>query len=205
MNPGAGSGYDDGTTRAAVLGPETEFLDLLIAYRQTPGQDRQLDLSRKVLASFNYFPYICGWPDGPLAEQTFAAFQAKEGSVTINARAILMGITAYCSLTTGMKLTVTDKGSGLSLTGQPLVRAELITSKMDRSGAITSEYPAFGPFFLLDPVVVTPPGQFQIAITNLSPTATAICQIALIFAVPANDMTLNTNIVHGGLSSRGKM
>lgn len=210
MNPAqitdvsTGSGYGQDFAFTGVQVDDTEFLDMMIAYRQTNGQARQLDLARKVLLSYNYFPYICGWPDGPLADQTFAAYETKEGSITINARSILMGLTSYCSLNTGMKVTVSDKGSGLSLAGKPLVFDQLMFSRMDQGYELTAEYPAYGPTFLLDPVVVTPPGQFQISITNLSSANVAVCQIALMFAVPANNMTLNTNSVLGGRSSRGK-
>lgn len=198
------SGYPDNFAFTGVPVDDTEFLDMLTAYRQTQGQSRQLDLARKVLVSYNYFPYICGWPEGELDQQTFAPFETKEGSVTINARSILLGMTSFCNVNTGMKVTVTDKGSGLGIGGQPLILDELIFSQMEFDPSLTAEYPAFGPLFLRDPVVVTPPGQFQVSITNLSPSSNAICQIALMFAVPATNMTLNTVSVLGGSSSRGK-
>jgi hypothetical protein len=205
MNP---SGYQDVLNTAVMPTQETEYLDLLTAYRQTEGRDKDLDLARKVVSSFNYFPLICGWPDGPLAEQTFAPYQTKEGSININARAILVGMTSYCSVdSVGLRVTLTDKGSGLSLGGQPQLRDQIFMSRFFREVGLLGLAPGVtvpGITWLLDPVVVTPPGQIQVTITNMSAADTVIAQIALMFAVPANDMTLNTISVSGGLSSRGR-
>lgn len=205
MNP---SGYQDVLSTAVMPTNETEYLDLLTPYRQSPGRDKDLDLARKVVTSFNYFPVICGWPDGPLAEQTFAPYQTKEGSININARAILVGMTSYSSVDgAGLRITVTDKGSGLSLGGQPQLRDQIFMSRFARELGMSGLPPGVvvpGITLLLDPVVVTPPGQIQVTITNMSATDTIIAQIALMFAVPANDMTLNTIPVSGGLSSRGR-
>lgn len=205
MNP---SGYQDTLSDAAVLTQETEFLDSLVAYKQTIGRDRDLDLARKIVSSFNYFPVICGWPDGPLAEQTFTPFQTKEGSININARSILVGMTSYSSVDgAGLRITITDKGSGLSLGGQPQLRDQIFVSRFAREVQMSGLAPGVvvpGITFLLDPVIVTPPGQIQVTMTNMSSTDTIIAQMALLFAVPANDMTLNTVAVSGGLSSRGR-
>jgi hypothetical protein len=189
----------------------TEYLDRLSAYDTCSGNANRLTQLRKIIDSFNYAPYSLAFPFGPTTGLVFGAMATKEGSLQIPPGSFLLGITGCCytnisdpttNLTGSFRFSVTDKGSGLGLTERGFVFYRNL------SGESGNRFPVNGPsnqasitpfsenraaqvYWLDSPLVITNPGQVQVAMTNLLGSSLT-AQIALHFAYPVNNVSVNT-------------
>lgn len=181
--------------------PETGFVDDKAVYASSEGPDSLLDLTRKVINAGNYYPLLMGWPTGPLSALTIPALGTLEGSIQVPAKSILVSLTIYSRRpldgTVGdlMRVTISDKGSSLGVTSAPLMIDSLYMSRMDADTTLVAGEP-FGPNYLIDPIFVTEPGQVQISISNTVNYENHV-QIGLNFAVPINDLSVNTPVILG--------
>ena len=187
--------------------PETDFIDSKAVYASNEGTDNLLDLSRKIINAGNYYPSIMGWPIGPLSALTIPALGTLEGSIQVPAKSILVSLSIYTRRTAGgvvgdlMRVTISDKGSSLGITAAPGTLAALYMSRMDVDTTLVPGDP-FGPGYLIDPIYITDPGQVQITIANTM-AFDNIVQIAMSFAVPINNLSVNTPVIYGlGQDSR---
>ena len=184
-----------------------EYLNALPAYDTCPGNSNRLNQLRKITESFNYAPYSLAFPFGPTTGLAFGAFATKEGSLQIPEGSFLLGISGYCTtvvtdpffnLEGSFRFSVTDKGSGLGLTERGFIFYR------NMSGEATANMPFPGPeynpypqvmlaqvYWLDSPLVITKPGQVQVAMTNLLGSSLT-AQIALHFAYPVNNVSVNT-------------
>ena len=189
----------------------TDYLDALGAYDTCPGNMARLGQLRKIIDSFNYAPYSLAFPFGPSIGLVFGAMATKEGSLQIPEGSFLLGISGFCTTTNlvsgelsgSFRLSVTDKGSGLGLTERGFIfyRNQAGGSygnlPIDGPSDISTNYLQFfragiAQVYWLDaPLVITKPGQVQIAMTNLN-GASLTAQIALHFAYPINNVSVNT-------------
>lgn len=202
-------GQDTSLAHTIVPVPATEFLDRLPAYDTYSANWDRLDGLRQIINSFNYAPYGLAFPFGPTTGLAFSAMSTKEGSLQAPAGAYLLGIStiSYADLedkeTQGIpfRFSVTDKGSGLGLTERSFVFYRNMSGLV--YGGEIAPYDAaqilpFGDRFTMAqvywldaPLVITSPGQVQIAITNLA-NATTYIQLCLHFAYPINNVSVNT-------------
>lgn len=188
-----------------------EYLNALPAYDTCPGNYSRLDQLRKITESFNYAPYSLAFPFGPTTGLVFGALATKEGSLQIPAGSFLLGISGCCytnftnpatNQSGSFRFSVTDKGSGLGLTERGFVFYRNLSGE---SGGV---FPVNGPsnqssvtpfaenrgaqvYWLDSPLVITNPGQVQVAMTNLLGSSLT-AQIALHFAYPVNNVSVNT-------------
>lgn len=190
-----------------------EYLNALPAYDTCPGNSNRLNQLRKITDSFNYAPYTLAFPFGPTTGLVFGALATKEGSLQIPEGSFLLGISGFCTTTTlpggevsgSFRFSVTDKGSGLGLTERGFIfyrnqsggsfgRPELA---MNGPTNITSNFTQYfragiaQVYWLDSPLVITKPGQVQVAVTNLLGSSLT-AQIALHFAYPVNNVSVNT-------------
>ena len=186
---------------------ETGFVDGKVVYAVNEATDTLLDLTRKIINAGNYYPMIMGWPIGPTSALTIPALGTIEGSLQIPAKSILVSLTCYSRRisngTVGdlMRVTISDKGSSLGITAAPLMIDSLYMSRMDVDPTLVSGQP-FGPSFMIDPIFITDPGQVQISISNTTASDNLV-QIAMNFAVPINNLSVNTPVIYGlGQDSR---
>lgn len=200
-------------TLANVVYPiePTAYLDELPAYNTCFGNIQRLNQLRKIIDSFNYAPYSLAFPFGPTTGLVFGAMATKEGSLQIPPGSFLLGISGFCTTTTlvsgelsgSFRFSVTDKGSGLGLTERGFVFYR------NQAGGSFGNLPINGPtnvsgnsaqyfragiaqvYWLDAPLVITNPGQVQVAMTNLLGSSLT-AQIALHFAYPVNNVSVNT-------------
>lgn len=188
-----------------------EYLNALPAYDTCPGNSNRLEQLRKITDSFNYAPYTLAFPFGPTTGLSFGALATKEGSLQIPVGSFLLGISGFCTTTnipsgegnSSFRFSVTDKGSGLGLTERGFIFYR------NQSGGSFGGVPLNGPsnisanyqkylvagiaqvYWLDSPLVITSPGQVQVAMTNLG-NSSLLAQIALHFAFPVNNVSVNT-------------
>lgn len=186
-----------------------EFIDRIPVYdTYGPNWDR-LDQARMITEAFNYAPYTLCYPFGPTSGLTFGALATKEGSLQIAAGAFLIGISGFSSVSSiatasptdngaGFRFSVTDKGSGVGVAERSFIFDRLLagvgrTPNPELNDAFVSPYSKMGafPYWLDAPMLITKPGQVQVAITNLA-GASAFIQLALHFAYPINNSSVNT-------------
>lgn len=188
-----------------------EYLNALPAYDTCPGNSNRLNQLRKITDSFNYAPYTLAFPFGPTTGLVFGALATKEGSLQIPVGSFLLGISGFCTTTTmpggegsgSFRYSVTDKGSGLGLTERGFIPYR------NQSGGSFGAAPVNGPinisgnfqqyfragiaqvYWLDAPLVITSPGQVQVAMSNLG-NSSLTAQIAMHFAYPVNNVSVNT-------------
>jgi hypothetical protein len=190
----------------------TAYLDEFPAYNTCFGNIQRLNQLRKIIDSFNYAPYSLAFPFGPTSGLVFGAMATKEGSLQIPPGSFLLGISGICltdvtnpfsGRTGSFRFSVTDKGSGLGLTERGFVfyrnlsGGGLAALPMNGPSNVTanfSEYFRGGiaqVYWLDSPLVITNPGQVQVAMTNLLGSSLT-AQMALHFAYPVNNVSVNT-------------
>lgn len=200
-------GQDTSLAHAIVPVPATEFLDRLPAYDTYSANWDRLDGLRQIINSFNYAPYGLAFPFGPTTGLAFSAMSTKEGSLQAPAGAYLLGISAisyadlgnYETAAIPFRFSVTDKGSGLGLTERSFVFYRNMSGysfggEIDQYSQVLNgaTVVTMAQVYWLDaPLVITSPGQVQIAITNLA-NATTYIQLCLHFAYPINNVSVNT-------------
>lgn len=190
----------------------TDYLDRLPVYDTCFGNSQRLNQLRKIIDSFNYSPYTLAFPFGPTTGLVFGAMATKEGSLQIPVGSFLLGISGMCltsvadpfsGRTGSFRFSITDKGSGLGLTERGftfyrnLSGGGLAALPMDGPSNITLNFAEYfrggiSQVYWLDaPLVITNPGQVQVAMTNLLGSSLT-AQIALHFAYPVNNVSVNT-------------
>jgi hypothetical protein len=189
----------------------SDYLDRLPAYDTYTPNVVRLNGVRMILDAFNYAPYSMAFPYGNTSGLTFGAFDTKNGSLQIPPNSFLMGISGFCCTTItdpttntsgSFRFAVTDKGSGLGLTERSFVFYRNL------SGESGARLPVNGPnlqsgqfpfaqtrpaqiYWLDSPLIITRPGQIQVAVTNLL-NISIVAQFALHFAYPINNISVNT-------------
>lgn len=198
-------GYNSPLNGAVIEVEPTDFLDRLPVYDSSMPTWERLNQLRNVINAFNYVPYSLAFPFGATTGLTFSGLATKEGSLQVPPNSFLLGISGYGSTDwanatpaedgPGFRFSVTDKGSGVGIAERGFVYHKLITG-LQQFG-VNSQWaragfdPIQGPYWLDAPLVITEPGQVQIAMTNLS-SSSMLGQVAFHFAYPANNVSLNT-------------
>lgn len=190
-------GQDRTLDNAALLMPDLQFgfMDAISVYAQGGLDYDPLSMLRQLSLANSYAPYIASFPFGSTSNLTFAARETKEGSIQIAPKSYLLAITGYVTaLFDNFSLGISDKGSGLGITQRDLSKAGLWTGFSDNLIFDESTDPS-GPFLLTSPLIVTEPGLMTVKMTNTSETGGLFMQIALFFAVPINNRSMNTPVM----------
>ena len=182
------------------------FLEHLPGYDTSHGVTSMLDLARVINESGNYMwvgVTIPSIPQGQLTNVT--ANQTINGSITVPPGTFVVSLTHYCTYTgegnnqiTSFKFRLSDKGTKSSIFYGDYSLADLVSSPMQSTptGILAPDTP-FGPGWLMNPFIITPPGSLQWEIVNLADQSVLI-QIMAGCAVPINEVSLNTrNIIKG--------
>lgn len=184
-----------------------EWLDNLPAYDMTHGRIEQLDQARLFdCAAPRYYWYGFGIP-GNITDMTFAALATFQDTISIEPFSYLVSISVgHVSLDgeglptdpgQGFKFNVYDKGAKVYISQQDLAKdinlGGNFLPQVDENNLVLPT----GQYWLTSPVVVTPPGQFNVEITNLENNENII-QVLLQFAIPLNVQSRNATSVKVG-------
>jgi hypothetical protein len=165
------------------------LLDKLPAYDQSYGTMELLTLSRLINESGNYFWVGAAAPAIPQgAATTIPGNGTINGVIALPAGTYITGLNAFSNQTAGFKAKIWDKGTKASIFYGDYCKDQLVMSPMDIS--LTSDVP-FGPAYLTAPFIITPPGNLNWEIVNLSATD-ALIQILITCAVPVNNQSIGT-------------
>lgn len=182
----------------------TAQLNAMSLYDTCEGLDSYLDLARELILSNRYFYQGIPFPIIPEGAVTnIAPFATISGTITIPPYSFVVSITHYSAQPEGFKISIYDKGAKTDLFYNKFAKDVTASSPMGfgdpHPATISTEaldvFNAQGPRFMTSPLIVLPPGTFQIEITNLSPLDNLV-QVLFNFAVPFSGKA--TNIVSIG-------
>lgn len=168
-----------------------EWINCRPAYNASPGNNRLLDQSRLfALVNPNYYYYGYAFPKPEQA--TIAPLQTFEDTIAVVPNSYLMYITAgFASAEPdigepGFDFNIYDKGANVYLGLNDMNFFRNTAGDMQETIPGVSGDPT-GPWFLTAPYCVTPPGQLNLQLTNLSNNVEGLfMQVLLAFAVPVN-------------------
>lgn len=176
------------------------------------GTDLLLEQSRHILASDSYVCQNIAFPKGI---DTELAFQGTfSGSLNLIPYSYVIGLNGYTQTGYPYTLRIYDKGAQTDLYYGQFAWGATVTGRMPYLPNGEDPDVPFGPYLFRDPLIVLPPGNLQIQITNASPQAApgVIDDFQLLFmvAVPKNTVSLNTRKVQtssdpSGIQSIGWM
>ena len=167
------------------------------------GTDLQLEQSRHILASDAYVFQGVSFPKGTDVE--IAGLGTFSGSLNLIPYSYLIGVTGFSvTESLGYTLRIYDKGAQTDVFyGQfawaPTVMGIMTGAPPFAPMADIQRATPRGPYFFRDPLIVLPPGNLQIQITNSNisypPGFMPMIQLLFMIAVPKNTTTLNTRKV----------
>ena len=175
------------------------------AYDLWAGTDVLLDNSRQILASDSYVFQGVSFPKGLDVEIDFQ--QTFSGSINLIPYSYILGLNGFSQNLGQYTLRIYDKGAQTDLYyGQfawyPTVIGTMQKQFSDAGNFIntqTLDIP-FGPYFFRAPLIILPPGDLQIQITNATPTfepdlPVQRVQLMFLVAAPKATTTLQTRKV----------
>lgn len=190
------------------------------AYDLWAGTDLLLDQARQILASDAYVFQGIAFPKGTDVEIDYQG--TFSGSLNLVPYSYILGLNGFSSDRLQYNLRIYDKGAQTDLYYGQFAWYPTVMGTM-QSGDNTPGHPMssavqdvpFGPYFFRDPLIVLPPGNLQIQITNSTPGqfpagAMEIVQLLFLVAAPKNTVTLSTRKVQtasdpSGLQSLGAL
>ena len=190
-------------------GVETWY-DYQGAFDLWAGTDLLLDQARQIMASDAYVFQGIAFPKGT---DTDLGFQGTfSGSLNLIPYTYIYGLTAYSEFG-GFTLRVYDKGAQTDLYYGQFAWFPTVMGSMQQAGGTDYTYipPSaqnipFCPYFFRSPLIVLPPGNLQIQITNANPgNSPPVQPIQLLFmtAAPKNTVTLCTRRVQSASDPSG--
>lgn len=142
-----------------------------------------LDLTALATSAQNY-DYV-GIPIPNSSSINFGERETKEGTITVSSHSYLLSIGGWSSSNEGYSFSVRDKGAKDFLFSKRFIKGNLISN-----GIPPGDNTPFAITSLLGPYIALTPGQFDWAITSLSPNSSQI-QVVLNFVTPINDENRN--------------
>lgn len=141
------------------------------AYDLWTGTDLLLDISREILASDSYIFQGVTFPKGKDVEIDFQ--QTFSGSINLIPYSYVLGLNGFSQNNGQYLLRIYDKGAQTDLFyGQFAWYPSVLGTMQEQFSAVgdfintqTLDIP-FGPYFFRDPLIILPPGDLQIQITN---------------------------------------
>lgn len=180
---------------------ESGYLDeALQAYNVGFGPSSLLDISREIWDADNYYPMVVPFPTGAncFLNQPGSGFvfQTFAGDITIPAFSWLTKISHwsgkqvvegpalhFTGVRSNFKLRVYDKGGKVDMIHRQFGWMGNVSSDMTGPGGMGAVDSPFGPYYLLEPKVLMPPGILHVEITDMSGVPCFV-QVAFMFAVP---------------------
>lgn len=202
-----------------TYGLETWY-DYSGAFDLWAGTDLLLDQSRHILASDAYVFQGIAFPKGTDVEIDYQG--TFSGSLNLIPYSYILGLTGFSGDKLQYNLRVYDKGAQTDLYYGQFAWYPTVMGTMQQSNN-TPGHPLstgdqdvpFGPYFFRDPLIVLPPGNLQVQITNSTPArlvigSMEIVQLMFLVAAPKNTVSLNTRKVQtasdpSGLQSIGAL
>jgi len=171
-------------------GPNT-LIDNLSGYDSSEGSNQQLDLSRYINESGNYFWTGAAFPAiAQVPVFRVPALNTINGSIQLPPGTYVVSISWFSEQPEGIKFKLYDKGTKASIFYGDYAFAPLVAGNEVQTVA---DEP-FGPSYLMSPFIITPPGVLNWELTNLSPID-ALIQMLCSCAVPINNQSLNTRLI----------
>lgn len=171
------------------------------AYDLCAGTDLLLDQIRNIIASDNYVCQYVAFPKGTDVEIDFQG--TFSGSLNLIPYSYIFGLNGFSQNGGQYTLRIYDKGAQTDLYYGQFAWFPTVCGTMQKQFYASGQYITtqtldipFGPYFFRDPLIVLPPGNMQIQITNATtaPTPTLPMQrIQMLFliAAPKNTTTLS--------------
>lgn len=190
------------------------------AYDLWAGTDLLLEQARHILASDAYVFQGIAFPKGNDVEIDYQG--TFSGSLNLVPYSYILGLNGFSGDGLQYNLRIYDKGAQTDLYYGQFAWYPTVMGTM-QNGNTSPGVPIlpgeanvpFGPYFFRDPLIVLPPGNLQIQITNSTPVrfpagAMEIVQLLFLVASPKNTVTLNTRRVQtpsdpSGLQSIGSL
>lgn len=175
------------------------------AYDLWAGSDLLLDQSRHILASDAYVFQGIAFPKGTDVEIDYQG--TFSGSLNLTPYSYILGLNGFSGDGLQYNLRIYDKGAQTDLYYGQFAWYPTVMGTMQGSnntpGHFLSSRDAnvpFGPYFFRDPLIVLPPGNLQVQLTNSTPLrfptgAMEIVQLLFLVAAPKNTTTLSTRRV----------
>lgn len=182
------------------------------------GTDLLLDTSRQILASDSYVFQGVSFPKGQDVEIDFQ--QSFSGSINLIPYSYVLGLNGFSQNNGQYTLRIYDKGAQTDLYYGQFAWYPTVLGTMQKQFSAVGDFIntqtldiPFGPYFFRAPLIILPPGDLQIQITNATPTFEPdlpVQQVQLMFlvAAPKTTTTLSTRKVQTptdqtGMSSIG--
>lgn len=167
------------------------LVNALPAYNNSQGNSELLDLVRMINESGNYFYTGAAFPNiAQVPVFRVPALETINGSIQLPPGTYVVSISHYSEQPEGIKLKLYDKGTKASIFYGDYAIAEVVSGNFVET--VVGE--PFGPNYLMNPFIVTPPGVLNWELTNLSSSA-ALIQMICECAVPINNQSLNTRLI----------
>ena len=175
------------------------------AYDLWAGTDLLLDQVRQIIASDNYVCQYVAFPKGTDVEIDFQ--RTFSGSLNLIPYSYIFGLTGYSQNNNKYTLRIYDKGAQTDLYYGQFAWFPTVLGTMGRGFYASGQFinqqilnVPFGPYFFRDPLIVLPPGNLQIQVTNAAETfdpqvPQQRIQMLFLIAAPKNTTTLNTRKV----------
>ena len=179
----------------------SDFLDRCMpAYDVSFYDSMQLDISRQIWDADNYYPWVVAFP-GARADCLFnvgtvapvTTFQTFTGDITLPPYSWLTKISYFAQQTTAdgfpngtlepFKLRVYDKGGKVDMIQKQFGWMNNVAGSMIPPAGLGTQDSPFGPYYLLEPKVLMPPGVLHLEVTDMGGVP-AYIQVALMFSVP---------------------
>jgi hypothetical protein len=190
------------------------------AYDLNAGTDLALDLSRYIINSDAYVFQGVAFPKGDDIEIDFQ--QTFSGSLNLIPYSYVVGLTGFSRNGGQYTLRIYDKGAQTDVYFRQFAWYPTVVGTMQLQWFAAGEFIQqqdrdipFGPYFFRDPLIVLPPGQLQIQITNAEATAPPgtnpqLVQLLFMIAVPKSTVSLNTRKIvsssdPSGIQSLGEL
>jgi hypothetical protein len=190
------------------------------AYDLWAGTDLLLEQTRHIIASDAYVFQGVAFPKGRDVEIDF--MQTFSGSLNLIPYSYVIGLNGFSQNNGQYNLRIYDKGAQTDLYYGQFAWYPTVLGTMQKQfssggqfiNTQTLDIP-FGPYFFRDPLIILPPGNLQIQLTNAEPApdpALPIQRVQMFFliAVPKNTTGLNqrkitTSADPSGLQSIGAL
>lgn len=177
------------------------------------GTDLLLDQSRSILASDAYVFQGIAFPKGTDVEIDYQG--TFSGSLNLVPYSYILGLTGFSGDGLQYNIRLYDKGAQTDLYYGQFAWYPTVMGTMQQSNATPGRFLSsgesnvpFGPYFFRAPLIVLPPGNLQIQITNSTPQrfpagAMEIVQLLFLVAAPKNTTTLSTRKVQSSTDPSG--
>lgn len=172
------------------------------AYDLNAGTDSLLDVTREILESDNYIFQGRTFPKGK--DILVGSQMTFSGVLNLQPFSYLVSLTGWSGNDDQFTLRIYDKGAQTDLYFGQFAWFPVVVSNMTDNAnngdfiVAGDEDKPFGPYFFRSPMIILPPGQLQIQVTNLStPGSPGLELVQLLFgvAVPKNTVTLHRRSV----------